>query len=187
MVRRLIGGCVVALVVCTGVATASPVTPTAWALVMSAPEPAAPYTLVRGSRILPDADRWVLPLESYRLTGTFGARSRLWRRVHTGLDFATGYGTAIHSVAAGTVTSAGYDGAYGYKTVVTHDDGTEVWYCHQSAVDVAVGDQVGPGQVIGYVGTTGNTTGPHLHLEVRVSGDVPVDPIDVFRRHGLHP
>ena len=71
--------------------------------------------------------------------------------------------------------------------MVTLDDGTEIWYCHQNAFGVSVGDVVRPGEQIGYVGATGNVTGPHLHLEVRPGGGDPVDPYAALVHHGLQP
>lgn len=134
-----------------------------------------------------EADQWVLPVTGYHLTGRFGQASALWSRTHTGLDFAGASGSTIVSVAAGTVTSTGYEGAYGNRTVITLEDGTEVWYCHQSRIAVSPGDTVDPGQVIGYTGSTGNVTGPHLHLEIRPGGGNPVDPESVLRDHSVAP
>lgn len=131
--------------------------------------------------------QWAPPLRSYRITGTFGERSYLWSTVHTGLDFAAPTGTAISAVARGQVTQAGWAGAYGYRTIVTLPDGTEIWYCHQARVDVSAGDEVDRGQAIGTVGSTGNVTGPHLHLEVRPGGRDPVDPRTAFIEHGVEP
>lgn len=133
------------------------------------------------------SNRWVLPMASYRLTGTFGETSYLWSTVHTGVDFAAPDGTDIRAVAAGEVTDAGWAGSYGYRTIVELDDGTEIWYCHQSSIGVAVGDQVARGQVIGDVGSTGNVTGPHLHLEVRPGGGDPVDPAVALAEHDAAP
>ncbi len=131
---------------------------------------------------------WVSPIPSgYRLTARFGQCSGLWSSCHTGLDFAAPSGTPIHSVAAGKVTVTGYDGSYGNKTVVTLADGTEVWYCHQTTVEVSLGDTVAPGQEIGTVGSTGNSTGPHLHLEVHPHAGRPVDPDTALRGHGVTP
>lgn len=129
----------------------------------------------------------VLPVAGYRLTGRFGAVAGYWSSAHTGLDFATGYGATIRSITRGTVVSVGYDGSYGTKTVIRTPRGTELWFCHQSSTAVAVGQSVKPGDVIGYVGTTGNTTGPHLHLEVRPGGGDPVDPYATLVRWGLRP
>jgi murein DD-endopeptidase MepM/ murein hydrolase activator NlpD len=131
-------------------------------------------------------NKWVLPLTSYGITATFGQYG-LWASYHTGLDFNANSGDSILSVANGTVTSTGYDGAYGNKTVVTLDDGTEIWYCHQTSIYVSVGDRVNGGETIGTVGATGNVTGSHLHLEVRPGGGGPVDPFQAFVEHGIVP
>ena len=130
------------------------------------------------------ADRWSLPVDYVALTATFGD-SGLWANLHTGLDFNGDEGDPIYSVANGTITSVGYDGSYGNKTVVTLNDGTEIWYCHQSAISVDPGDSVRGGDVIGAVGSTGNVTGSHLHLEVRPGGGSPVDPLGVLAAKGL--
>ncbi len=71
--------------------------------------------------------------------------------------------------------------------MLTLEDGTEIWYCHQSAFNVSVGDTVRAGELIGYVGSTGHVTGPHLHLEVRPGGGDPVDPDAALRQHGVTP
>jgi murein DD-endopeptidase MepM/ murein hydrolase activator NlpD len=131
-------------------------------------------------------NKWVLPLESYGITATFGQYG-LWASYHTGLDFNANSGDPIIAVANGTVTETGYDGAYGNKTVITLDDGTEIWFCHQTSTYVSVGDRVNGGEVIGTVGTTGNVTGSHLHLEVRPGGGDPVDPFQAFVEHGIVP
>jgi len=131
-------------------------------------------------------NRWVLPLAGYRLTATFGEYG-LWSSYHTGLDFAADSGTSLVAVARGVVTSTGYDGAYGNKTVLTLEDGTEVWYAHQTSIYVSAGDVVAPGDVIGTVGSTGNVTGPHLHLEVRPGGGDPVDPRAALIANGVTP
>lgn len=131
-------------------------------------------------------NRWVLPLNGYRLTATFGEYG-LWSSYHTGLDFAAPVGTPIYAVTNGTISSAGFDGAYGNKTVLTLEDGTELWFCHQSAFNVSTGQKVRAGELIGYVGATGHVTGPHLHLEVRPGGGDPVDPDAALRQHGVTP
>ncbi len=132
------------------------------------------------------SNQWVLPLRPSVTTATFG-QVGLWASSHTGLDFNGESGDPIYSVARGTVTSAGYDGAYGNKTVVTLEDGTEIWYCHQTTMDVSPGDTVSADEVIGTVGTTGNVTGSHLHVEVRPGGGDPVDPYAAFVVHGVTP
>jgi len=132
---------------------------------------------------------WHLPVArgAYQLTARFGEVSGLWAHVHTGLDFAAPIGTPIMAVSGGVITSTGWAGAYGNRTIETLPDGTELWYCHQNGYNVQVGQHVSPGQVIGYVGATGNVTGPHVHLEVRPHGGDPVDPYTALLDHGVHP
>ena len=132
-------------------------------------------------------NQWVLPVSGYHLTAGFGEYSGLWSHYHTGLDFAAPSGTPIVAIANGVVTSVGYDGAYGNKTVLTLDDGTELWFCHQTSYTVTTGQEVRAGDLIGYVGSTGNVTGPHLHLEVRPGAGDPVDPYQALVVHGLTP
>lgn len=134
-----------------------------------------------------DARRWVLPVANYHLTGTFGEASSLWSSTHTGLDFATSYGADIHAVAVGTITETGWAGSYGYRTIETLPDGTEIWYAHQSKILANVGDRVGRDDVIGEVGSTGNSTGSHVHLEVRPHGGDPIDPQIALPEHGVAP
>jgi len=133
------------------------------------------------------ANQWHLPTTGYRLTAGFGAGGGLWASDHTGLDFAAPSGTPIVAVANGVITETGSAGAYGNQTIQTLDDGTEVWYCHQTSIDVAAGQRVTSGQRIGTVGSTGNSTGPHLHLEVRPKAGDPVDPAGALAAHGVAP
>jgi hypothetical protein len=129
---------------------------------------------------------WVLPTVGYHLTARFG-QTGLWSSIHTGLDFAAPSGNPIYAIADGVITSAGYDGAYGNKTVETLPDGTEIWYCHQSTIGVDVGDKVTQSEQIGTLGSTGHVTGPHVHIEVRPGGGDPVDPYPEFIYHGVTP
>jgi len=133
------------------------------------------------------SNMWVLPVDHYDITATFGSGGSLWSADHTGLDFAAPTGTPVHAVAHGVVTDLGYAGAYGYRVIVTHADGTETWYCHLNDYYVGVGEEIESGETIAEVGMTGNTTGPHLHLEVRPSPNVPVDPYSALIAHGVHP
>lgn len=132
---------------------------------------------------------WHLPVASgaYRLTSRFGECSALWSSCHTGLDFAAPSGTPVRAVAAGRILEVSYAGAYGNRTRMRLADGTEVWYCHQESTSVAPGDQVAGKQVIGTVGSTGNSTGPHLHLEVRPDPKTPIDPHAALVAHDLAP
>lgn len=104
------------------------------------------------------------------ITSRFGAGSKIRRSSHTGLDIATSTGTPIVAAASGTVTFSGYKGSYGNMIVITHGNGIQTYYGHCSKLYVSAGAKVSQGQMIGAVGSTGNSTGPHLHLEVRVNG-----------------
>ena len=132
-------------------------------------------------------NQWQLPVSGYHHTAQFGDSSGLWAHTHTGLDFAAPSGTEIHAIANGTVTSTQFSGAYGNRTIVTLEDGTELWYCHQTSYVVSTGQEIRAGELIGYVGSTGNVTGPHLHLEVRPGAGDPVDPYQALVVHGLQP
>lgn len=104
------------------------------------------------------------------ITSRFGSISSVRSGAHTGLDIAAPKGTPIKAAAAGTVIYSGYQGALGYLVKISHGNSTETYYGHCSALYAKVGDNVSQGQVIAAVGSTGNSTGPHLHLEVRVNG-----------------
>lgn len=117
-----------------------------------------------------------LPDGQYRVSTLFGVAGPMWSSgYHTGLDLGASDGTAVLSAADGTIVETGDGGAYGNLTKVRHIDGVETWYAHQSRFAASTGATVKAGQVIGHVGSTGNTTGPHLHFEVRVGGQT-VDP-----------
>lgn len=126
--------------------------------------PAAPGGAVATGA--PSASGMVWPVNG-TLTSRFGPR---WGRMHEGLDIAGGSGTPIGAAAAGTVIVAGWNGGYGNMVVVDHGGGTSTAYAHMSSVSVSVGQSVGQGTVVGGMGTTGNSTGVHLHFEVRVNG-----------------
>ena len=107
------------------------------------------------------------------VTSGFGVR---WGRMHEGIDIAVGQGTPVHAAAAGTVIYAGWMDGYGNLVVVDHGSGLSTAYGHNSMLASSVGQAVTAGQVIAYSGSTGHSTGPHVHFEVRVNGS-PVDPL----------
>ena len=104
------------------------------------------------------------------ISSRFGVRSNIRSSAHTGLDIATSTGTPIVAASSGTVTFAGWKGSYGYLAVITHSNGVQTYYGHCSKLYVSAGQSVSQGQTIAAVGSTGNSTGPHLHFEIRVNG-----------------
>ncbi|MFG1908967.1 M23 family metallopeptidase [Kribbella sp. NPDC048928] len=133
------------------------------------------------------APKIVLPTTGYHLTARFDQAGGRWAHNHTGLDFAAPMGTPVRSVMAGEVIQASWAGAYGRQVKVRHADGTVTSYGHMSEFDVSVGDSVEAGSMVGRIGMTGNTTGPHVHFEVLPGGGSPVDPEPWLREHGLNP
>ena len=120
----------------------------------------------------PSAAGFIWPVSGPVVSG-FGMR---WGRMHEGIDIAAGMGTPIHAAASGTVIHAGWLGGYGNLVVLDHGDGLATAYAHASAILVVVGQSVSQGETVSLVGSTGHSTGPHLHFEVRVNG-VAVDPL----------
>ena len=104
------------------------------------------------------------------ISSRYGVSSSIRSSRHTGLDIAAAKGTPIKVIADGKVTFAAYNGSYGYLVKVEHENGVESWYAHTSKMNVTVGQKVKAGDVIALVGSTGNSTGPHLHLEIRIDG-----------------
>jgi murein DD-endopeptidase MepM/ murein hydrolase activator NlpD len=107
------------------------------------------------------------------VTSGFGMR---WGRMHEGIDIGVGVGTPVRAAAAGTVIYAGWMSGYGNLVVIDHGNGLSTAYAHNSSLAVAVGQSVAAGEVVSYSGNTGNSTGPHVHFEVRVGGSA-VDPL----------
>ncbi|WP_326551444.1 M23 family metallopeptidase [Micromonospora sp. NBC_01813] len=127
---------------------------------------------------------WVSPMPNAQTTSCYGQR---WGVLHAGVDLALPAGTPVLAAGAGTVSVAGwaYTG-YGISVVIDHGDGILTHYAHLSATAVAVGDQVSPGDVIGAEGSTGDSTGPHLHFEVHLGGLwSQIDPAPWMRERGV--
>ncbi|BDE06429.1 hypothetical protein WPS_17050 [Vulcanimicrobium alpinum] len=112
----------------------------------------------------------------------FGWRTDPWPEFHKGLDLEADYGTPVHASAAGVVVAAGWDGGYGIKVDIDHGNGYHTWYAHLSRADVAPGQRVLKGQTIALSGSTGESTGPHLHYQVMYAGEA-IDPAPFL--HGV--
>lgn len=120
------------------------------------------------------------PVPGAAITSGFGGRVAPTAGAttgHDGIDYGAGYGAAVYAADSGTVITAQYNSARGNYIVINHGNGMQTWYQHLSSMNVIVGQTVARGQVIGNVGTTGISTGPHLHFEVHVNG-VPVNPLN---------
>ena len=116
----------------------------------------------------------VIPVNG-TVTSRFGTVSSVRSSSHTGLDISTSRGTGIRPIANGTVVFASYKGSYGNLVIIDHGNGVQSYYAHCNAIYVSNGQAVDTNSVIAAVGSTGNSTGPHLHLEIRING-VPVNP-----------
>jgi murein DD-endopeptidase MepM/ murein hydrolase activator NlpD len=127
-------------------------------------------------------EKWVPAIAGAAFTSGFGWR---WGKMHEGNDFGTPVGTPVHSMSSGTITFAGWEGGYGNKLEITYWDGTVSVYGHLSRIEVSVGDQVAPGDVVALSGNTGHSTGPHLHLEIHPDGGAAIDPAPWLHDHGL--
>ena len=120
----------------------------------------------------PSSAGFVWPVDGYVVSG-FGMR---WGRMHEGIDITASSGTPIWAAAGGTIIHAGWLGGYGNLVVVDHGNGLSTAYAHASAILVGVGQSVAQGETVALVGSTGNSSGPHLHFEVRINGSA-VDPL----------
>ncbi|MFF5935387.1 M23 family metallopeptidase [Streptomyces sp. NPDC012508] len=120
------------------------------------------------------APSWVKPVGGYTLTASFNQGGAMWAHKHSGQDFAVPVGTPVKAAGAGTVVKAGPNGggdgpAYGNAIVVKHANGKYSQYAHLSKINVHLGQKVGAGQKIALSGNTGNSSGPHLHFEIRTT------------------
>ncbi|QNE73652.1 peptidoglycan DD-metalloendopeptidase family protein [Streptomyces finlayi] len=131
---------------------------------------------------------WAAPVANATVTTPYRASGSMWSSgYHTGADFQAASGTSVRAIGPGTVVSAGWSGSYGNEVVIKHEDGMYSQYAHQTSLSVSAGDTVTGGQQIGLSGSTGNSSGPHLHFEVRTgpSYGSDVDPVSYLRQHGV--
>ncbi|MFG2602905.1 peptidoglycan DD-metalloendopeptidase family protein [Streptomyces sp. NPDC048514] len=149
---------------------------------------AAPAVEPAGSTAPATATGYTLPVTGATVGTGYHVAGSMWSSgYHTGVDFVVPAGTPLKAVAAGTVVSAGWGGAYGNQVVIKLDDGLYAQYAHLSQLSVSAGQTVTAGTQVGLSGATGNVTGPHLHFEIRTTADYgsDLDPVDYLRRHGV--
>ncbi|MEV8531825.1 LysM peptidoglycan-binding domain-containing M23 family metallopeptidase [Streptomyces sp. NPDC051211] len=130
---------------------------------------------------------FVAPVNA-RINTQYGASGAMWSSgTHTGVDFGATAGTSVKAVGAGTVVSAGWGGSYGNEVVIRHADGHYSQYGHMSQLSVSTGQSVTAGQQVGLVGSTGNSTGPHLHFEIRTGPNYgsDINPLSYLRSKGV--
>ncbi|GAA3373919.1 hypothetical protein GCM10020367_35760 [Streptomyces sannanensis] len=135
---------------------------------------------------------WTKPVDHYALSASFAQSGGMWSHKHSGQDFAVPTGTPVKAAHSGVVVKAGPNGggdgpAYGNAIVIKHGNGTYTQYAHLSKIKVHVGQTVEAGQQIGLSGNTGNSSGPHLHFEVRTTPNYgsAVNPVSFLRAHGV--
>jgi murein DD-endopeptidase MepM/ murein hydrolase activator NlpD len=138
------------------------------------------------------AASWVDPVKKYTLSASFAQAGGMWQSTHSGQDFAVASGTNVMAAHGGTVVKAGGNGAgdgaaYGNAIVIKHGNGTYSQYAHLSRIDVKVGQVVSTGQHIALSGNTGNSSGPHLHFEIRTTANYgsAIDPVAFLRGKGV--
>ncbi|MBM9508568.1 M23 family metallopeptidase [Streptomyces sp. KK5PA1] len=132
---------------------------------------------------------WVTPTTGYVLGAHFNQAGSHWMHKHSGQDFVVPTGTHVRAAHEGVVVTAGWGGAYGNNIVIEHGSHLYTQYGHLSHIGVYVGEHVNTGQEIGLSGSTGNSTGPHLHFEVRTTPyyGSGVEPIHFLKQHGVNP
>ncbi|MET9391899.1 M23 family metallopeptidase [Streptomyces sp. NPDC006624] len=133
------------------------------------------------------ASAWVTPVETYELSSSYGSGGSRWANRHTGQDFAVPIGTPVRAVGEGRVVRVSCGGAFGIEIVLKHPGGYYTQYAHLASVAVDEGEHVAPGQWIGQSGSTGNSTGPHLHFETRVTPEMgsAVNPASWLAERGV--
>ncbi|MET8076498.1 peptidoglycan DD-metalloendopeptidase family protein [Streptomyces sp. NPDC005303] len=143
---------------------------------------------VQSSDTTSSSSGYTLPVSGATIGTGYRVAGSMWASgYHTGVDFVVPTGTSLKAVAAGTVVSAGWGGAYGNQVVIKLNDGYYAQYAHLSQLSVSAGQTVTEGQQIGLSGATGNVTGPHLHFEIRTTPDYgsDVDPVAYLRSKGV--
>ncbi|MGW3020330.1 M23 family metallopeptidase [Streptomyces longwoodensis] len=153
-----------------------------------AEKPAEQKTATQAADTTGSSSGYTLPVAGATVGTAYHTAGSMWSSgYHTGVDFVVPTGTSLKAVAAGTVVSAGWGGAYGNQVVIKLNDGYYAQYAHLSQLSVSAGQTVTEGQQVGLSGATGNVTGPHLHFEIRTTPDYgsDVDPVAYLRAHGV--
>ncbi|MFD5269076.1 M23 family metallopeptidase [Streptomyces sp. NPDC058335] len=183
--RVAVGAAALGATVVLGSGVASAVAPQAQT---AAPTAATAVSVAKKA----SAASWVDPVKKYKLSASFAQAGNMWNSTHSGQDFAVATGTKVLAAHGGKVVKAGGNGAgdgpaYGNAVVIKHANGVYSQYAHLSRVDVKVGQIVKTGQRIALSGSTGNSSGPHLHFEIRTTANYgsAIDPVKFLRGKGV--
>ncbi len=141
-------------------------------------------------RLAEDAveEDWTAPVHAdYTLTAGYGQSGNRWASTHSGQDFAIPTGTPVLTIGAGRIAATSCNDAYGHAVVVEHENGYYSQYAHLSVIEVEAGQEIGAGQRLGLSGNTGNSSGPHLHFEIRLTPWIgsAINPVPWLRDHGV--
>ncbi|MEW2046207.1 M23 family metallopeptidase [Streptomyces sp. NPDC005476] len=153
---------------------------------------AAPVAAPASAKTAVSAASWIDPVKKYTLSAGFAQAGKMWQSTHSGQDFAVPSGTKVMAAHGGTVVKAGGNGAgdgpaYGNAIVIKHANGVYSQYAHLSRIDVKVGQIVKTGQKIALSGNTGNSSGPHLHFEIRTTANYgsAINPVTFLHSKGV--
>ncbi|MDQ0959976.1 murein DD-endopeptidase MepM/ murein hydrolase activator NlpD [Streptomyces sp. B4I13] len=160
--------------------------------VASAAAPAAAPAAVSAAAKKAVSASWIDPVKKYTLSAGFAQAGKMWQSTHSGQDFAVPSGTKVMAAHGGTVVKAGGNGAgdgpaYGNAVVIKHANGVYSQYAHLSRIDVKIGQVVKTGQKIALSGSTGNSSGPHLHFEIRTTANYgsAINPVTFLHSKGV--
>ncbi|KPI26442.1 Peptidase M23 [Actinobacteria bacterium OV320] len=153
---------------------------------------AAPATAPAAAKTAASASSWIDPVKKYTLSAGYAQAGAMWQSTHSGQDFAVPSGTKVMAAHGGTVVKAGGNGAgdgpaYGNAVVIKHANGVYSQYAHLSSIHVKVGQIVKTGQKIALSGSTGNSSGPHLHFEIRTTANYgsAINPVTFLHSKGV--
>ncbi|MER5198312.1 M23 family metallopeptidase [Streptomyces sp. NPDC002755] len=153
---------------------------------------AAPAAAPAAAKTAASAASWIDPVKKYTLSAGYAQAGAMWQSTHSGQDFAVPTGTKVMAAHGGTVVKAGGNGAgdgpaYGNAIVIKHSNGVYSQYAHLSSIHVKVGQVVKTGQKIGLSGSTGNSSGPHLHFEIRTTANYgsAINPVTFLHGKGV--
>ncbi|WP_329390837.1 M23 family metallopeptidase [Streptomyces sp. NBC_01351] len=190
--RIAVGATALGAVLALGAGTTAAFADTTQTALAGTAELVADQAAAQAAKAAAKTSLWEKPVDKYTLSATFGKGGSMWSHKHSGQDFAVPTGTPVDAVSAGTVVKAGPNGggdgpAYGNAIVIKHANNTYSQYAHLSKIQVKIGEKVAKGEQIALSGNTGNSSGPHLHFEIRTTPNYgsAVNPMAFLRNAGV--